>query len=464
MCRCLAYVSLGLLWGAVSGPVISAAERAGGTDRPAELSWHNDYGRAVKAALQEGKLLLIFFGDGPGGRFAKFESHALADPEVVETLRTMVRVKLPVGTTIRVQGESVELLKHDAFAELHGSVGVAVLDFAHRDDPNYGCVVGAFPFAKKPRYTARQIVGLPEVPIEVPTAPAEQAAEQAAEPPHQPPDQPPAEPPAEAAKPGGLDWSGDYAEAMAMAEREGKMMLIVFSAGAGDGPSRRFESDTLAHPQVVEKLKNVVRVTLPVDARVSVKGQRVELLKHASFAEMLGGPGLAMLDFAHRGAPYYGTVVSTFPLLDDRTYNVEQMLAILDLPPGTLTQRTLIYAVRTHPERPASTEGHLDPYLAEEAESHSRYQARIGLQGHHSWETRFHRINAKLPDGLTASEVCAESWPGEGLLEAALECVRCWRFSSGHWAAVRAAHRCYGYDMQRGSNGIWYATGIFGQR
>ena len=33
------------------------------------------------------------------------------------------------------------------------------------------------------------------------------------------------------------------------------------------------------------------------------------------------------------------------------------MAVILDLPPGTLTQRTLIYAVRTHPERPASADG-----------------------------------------------------------------------------------------------------------
>ena len=119
--------------------------------------------------------------------------------------------------------------------------------------------------------------------------------------------------------------------------------------------------------------------------------------------------------------------------------------------------------MRTHPERPASTKGQFHPVLAEEAESASEYQARIGRQGHHFWETRFHRINARLPHGLTASEVCAESWPGQGLLESAIECVRCWRLSSGHWSAVRAEHRCYGYDIKRGSNGIWYATGIFGR-
>lgn len=137
---------------------------------------------------------------------------------------------------------------------------------------------------------------------------------------------------------------------------------------------------------------------------------------------------------------------------------------MLDLPPGTLTQRTLIYAVRTHPERPESTDGQPDPYLFDEAESHSEYQARIRLQGHHAWESRFHRINARLPAGCLASEVCAESWPGQGLLESAIECVRCWRFSSGHWSAVRQRHQVYGYDMKRGDNGVWYATGIFGRQ
>jgi hypothetical protein len=83
------------------------------------------------------------------------------------------------------------------------------------------------------------------------------------------------------------------------------------------------------------------------------------------------------------------------------------------------------------------------------------------LQGHHNWETRFVRITSTL-DVLSAREVCAESWPGEHLLEAAVECVRCWRLSDGHWSAVNAYQPMFGYDMKRGRNGIWYATGIFG--
>ena len=144
-------------------------------------------------------------------------------------------------------------------------------------------------------------------------------------------------------------------------------------------------------------------------------------------------------------------------------YTPEQAAIIRNLPPGTPTQRAIIYAIRTHPDAPASTNGTFDPMLAKEAERHSLHQARIQLQGHHNWDRRFRRINAALPAGMTATEVCAESWPGESLVEAAAECVNSWRQSPGHWAAVSGDCPVYGYDMKRGRNGIWYATGILGQ-
>ncbi len=77
---------------------------------------------------------------------------------------------------------------------------------------------------------------------------------------------------------------------------------------------------------------------------------------------------------------------------------------------------------------------------------------------------------AFCPDSLAIAgraaprEVCAESWGGQHLVEAAIECVRCWRLSSGHWSAVCARSRFFGYDMKLGANGVWYATGIVDAR
>jgi hypothetical protein len=275
---------------------------------------------------------------------------------------------------------------------------------------------------------------------------------------------PAAEPVAEDTYPPEISWHTDYGWAMDVAKERGKMLLIFFYDPQNSAQSDRFEAETLGAPMVRRKLQDYVCARLPLQTKIIVDGDELTLLEHKALKEMLGKPGLAILDFRDPQDKNYGYVVSTFPLTRKLWYGPKQMQAILDLPPGTLTQRTLIYAVRTHPDKPASTDGQIDPNLLKEAESQSQYQARIQLQGHHRWAARFPRINALLPRGLTAREVCAESWPGENLVEAAIECVRCWRLSSGHWSAVRARQGRYGYDMKRGRNGIWYATGIFGGR
>lgn len=265
-----------------------------------------------------------------------------------------------------------------------------------------------------------------------------------------------------------VEWLTDYDTAVAEAKARGKKLLVYFCTPGGNAPCNRFQAEVLAHPEVRRRMGRYLCVQMCLNGKITTqvggKEREITLIGHDAFSEMLGRPGIAIIDYANRDAPYYGRVVSTFPITGKLWYTPEKMQVILDLPPGTLTQRTLIYAVRTHPERPRSAEGKLCSHLTEEAAEHSEYQARIRRQGHHFWNRRFHRINGRLPRGLVASEVCSESWPGERLVEAAIECVRSWRSSSGHWSAVRSRHDVYGYDMKRGSNGVWYATGIFGKR
>lgn len=256
-------------------------------------------------------------------------------------------------------------------------------------------------------------------------------------------------------------WQTDYARAMAQARSEHRMLLVYFSQGAEDAAAQRFEK-VLQTAAVRSALNPYVCVRVPVDGQVRIGGKSQVLLKHAAFREMLGRPGIAIIDLANAKERYYGQVVSAFPFDPGHCYKAPAMKVMLGLPQGSLTQRTMIFAVRIHPEAPASTQGEFNPVLASEAESHSRRQARIRLQGHHDWESRFHQINARLSgDASGTQEVVAESWPGETLVEAAMECVDSWRHSPGHWSAVRSRHRAFGYDMKRGSNGVWYATGIF---
>jgi hypothetical protein len=86
--------------------------------------------------------------------------------------------------------------------------------------------------------------------------------------------------------------------------------------------------------------------------RVTVGGQEIRLLEHAAFREMQGRPGIAMIDMTDPGSEHFRQVVSVYPFRDGRVASRRELVALLDLPNGSLTQRTLIFAVRTHPEGP----------------------------------------------------------------------------------------------------------------
>lgn len=261
-----------------------------------------------------------------------------------------------------------------------------------------------------------------------------------------------------------IDWYVDYAKAMKAARAQRKMLLVWFQARQPNAISQQFETVALRNPNVLAQLGGYVALKVPEDVQITVEGRPTKVLVHPSFEELQGRPGLAILDFAHPETSHYGHVVTALPFTSGKYYHFQpnHLAVALDLPPGTLTQRTMVFAVRIHPEAPASTRGELDSTLSDAARRHSLHQARIRRSGHHNWGSRFPRLSALLPFGLRAQEIVAESWPHESMVDAAVDCVDSWRQSSGHWSAVRASQPRFGYDMQRGSNGIWYATGLFG--
>lgn len=214
---------------------------------------------------------------------------------------------------------------------------------------------------------------------------------------------------------------------------------------------RRFEKDVLESEELAEYFVEIVPVKIPVDSPTFAE---------TKFAEMVRQPGLAMIDYRDESAPHFGEVVSVFPFLKGKAYDSKQVRTMMTLPAGSLSQRSLIYAVRVHPERPASTNSEHSSVLLAETVEHCEYMARVRVQGHQHFDSRFRRITSRMPDH-EISEVCAESWPGESVLEAAIDCVDCWRQSSGHWRGVSARNSFYAYDMRKGQNGIWYATGLF---
>ena len=174
-----------------------------------------------------------------------------------------------------------------------------------------------------------------------------------------------------------IQWQTDYSKAMKAASKRGQLMFVYFHSETPTANEQAFENASLVNPKVREIIDRMSLVRLPLDATIQLDGKPLRLLDHGAFAELDGKPGLAIIDMANRDKPYYGHVVTTLPLVSGRYYQFrpEHVAVALSLPPGTLTQRTMVFAVRIHPESPASTVGDFHPVLAGEAESHSDYQA-----------------------------------------------------------------------------------------
>jgi hypothetical protein len=257
-----------------------------------------------------------------------------------------------------------------------------------------------------------------------------------------------------------LCWHDNYQDAINLATREKKMLLVYFSERRVDAAHQAFARQTLGDPRVARQLANGYVLCRVIEReRILFPRRRASLLDQPEFAEMQQRPGIAILDFAHSKADYYKDVVSAFPFTPGKFHNAQAMLTILGLPAGSLTQRTMIYVVRTHPAKPQSTLGEFHPVLAQQAKQQSVRMASLRNQGHHNWGSRAQQISYQIGD--MPQEIVAESWPGESLLEACQDCVDSWKQSSGHWRQVRSRHGIFGYDIQKGKNGIWYATGIF---
>lgn len=223
----------------------------------------------------------------------------------------------------------------------------------------------------------------------------------------------------------------DYAEAYRVASSESKMLLV----GIGS---------TVDLAKLDEaRLGDFVLCAVGKDATIETDGKQVKLSEHPSFSDM-DGAGVAVIDFKHD--EFRGEVVSVLP---DRHASASRVNAVLELPAGSLTQRTLIWALRVHPEQPMSVWGTPAPELMAHAKNHSRVQASSNNQHHN------------LPVGIASSEIVAESWPwNNNVVDAAIDVVDSWRQSPGHWGAARRSWTNYGYDMKHNGS-KWFATGVF---
>ena len=270
-----------------------------------------------------------------------------------------------------------------------------------------------------------------------------------------------------------IDWETNYEYAVDVAKQSSRYLLIyLYADNNTEIPEelaalpvvtacRKFDTIILDDSVVRAALCRYVLLRLPIDATiVGEDGASVPVSLLPGFEHLVGHPGLVAIDFENKKEPYYGEVVGILPFLRGVSPTTAQAETFLDLPPGTLTQRTLTYAVRTHPDKPLSTEGIPAPIMLQLTTEHALYQAERNVLTHQNFGVRSSQAQEVLGSG-TPAEICAQSQSGLGLFEGAIACMRAWRYSSAHWSIAKRTHRYYGYDMAQGKNGAWYGVGFF---
>lgn len=254
-------------------------------------------------------------------------------------------------------------------------------------------------------------------------------------------------------------WHTDYYEAQVAAEKRYQNLLINFT----DNSAESQDLSTHLHTLVLYKhLKFYTTAELPTTTTITYGDAEHQLIKEDFAKYLYGQPGIVIINYSNPEDPTYNYSVSAIPA---RYLNTQdKILKLLQLPEGSITQRTMIWALRTHPARPQSVNGPQNNYLRTETALAAQYQAQIGQQGHHNWNARFARISNRIP-GL-AKEIVSETWPGRNrLVPAALDLVNSWYEADrhqavGHWGVAMRRTQAYSYDMAYGSNGLWYSSGI----
>lgn len=223
----------------------------------------------------------------------------------------------------------------------------------------------------------------------------------------------------------------DYYPAFIEARKTNRMLLVDFGTD--------FDFKTVD----AKKLKRYIICRVPVDYKLMIDGKKVRLIDAPAFTCLQKQPGIAVVDLRHKN--HFREIVSVLP----KRYVVADYVApVLDLPAGSLTQRTLTWAFRIHQERPPCTAGAADPALMEHADHHSLNQASSNAMYH----------AGAFPGSF---EIVAQSWLSNANIDdVAIDLVNLWRTSPTHWGAASTPWSRFGVDMQTNGS-VWYATGVF---
>ena len=242
-----------------------------------------------------------------------------------------------------------------------------------------------------------------------------------------------------------LVWHEDYFTAYKQAEREGKQLFIFFRDEQQAHTADSYELTVLTDKILQEPLRKFVLAVIPIDYTLPETGEK--LLDFEAFQYQQHRQGIAVVDLVDSSSPLHGKVVSSHPFSHGRHLTAHSTKIVLELPRGTITQRSLIYAARINPYKPAGAQGKATFELLKFSASHSDAMA--------NWNSMYH-------SSFGGPEIVANIGPGATIVDTAKSIINMWQGSPPHWGILTRAHRRFGLDMKRSASGHWYATGVFG--
>lgn len=275
----------------------------------------------------------------------------------------------------------------------------------------------------------------------------------------------PLETPSVELKPNGrLKWHRDYFTAYDEAAGAHHRLVILFLDEGSETVST--SRGGLEKADVEAVLGNVTRLHLPLDFRLT--GSETPLLEHRSFRHLGGQPGVVIIELSDPKNPLFGQAVSALRLPAEGQFSVESLQRLLDLPTGSIGQRSLLFAIRSAVATSEPDSARLDSplfnvspnaTLSDLANRNSRFMAHIGRVDLFETGRRQEILRRTFGNGVQIHELTFGTTEAMPIQEAAAQTVRNWTRDEKSAAALNEPATAYGLDLfQSPESGRWFAT------
>ncbi len=265
-----------------------------------------------------------------------------------------------------------------------------------------------------------------------------------------------------------LKWHSDYIAAYVEASQKKRYLLMLFRDAIAGGEPLASIDDVFA-PSMRPILEQFSRVELPLNAVMPIladknndsqkKGLPNLLLKHRSFRHLGTQPGIAVVDLTNRSSPNYARVVTVLPLPESGQFQNGSLTLALNLPKGTISQRTLLFAIRSTVPDSSLSMREFNSTLVELAHRNSRYMSSAGQTGSFDQETRQQRIEQEFGPQAELKQLVFATDSEATIHEAALQAVTKWIETSESFDVLDAPATEMGMDMfQNFESGRWFVT------